>query len=151
MDIKKLIFIVLLSMFGQLAMAADGFLSRVSGHAVGKTADRLEAALKGAGFRIFARVNHAAGAKSVGMTLAPTELLIFGKPKGGTALMQSARTVGVDLPLKFLVWEDDKGDVMIGWNDPAWVTARHGIADRMPVVKKLTGALRKFAMEAGRP
>lgn len=131
--------------------AADGLQTLQSSHPVGMTVDRLEQKLTSAGFRIFARVDHGAGAKSVGMELPPTQLLIFGKPKGGTALMQSQRTVGIDLPLKYLVWKDAEGKVHVGWNDPAWVTQRHGIADRAPVVKKLTGALRKFATEAAQP
>lgn len=131
-----------------MAQAADGLRMEESSHSVAATVDRLEAGLKAAGFRIFARVDHGAGAKSVEMALAPTELLIFGKPKGGTALMQSQRTVGIDLPLKYLVWQDDGGKVMVGWNDPNWVAQRHGISDRAPVVNTLTGALQKFATEA---
>ncbi len=131
-----------------MAQAADGLLMQPSSHSVTVTVDRLEAGLKAAGFRIFARVDHAAGAQSVGMPLAPTELLIFGKPKGGTALMQSQRTVGIDLPLKYLVWQDNGGKVMVGWNDPNWVVERHGITDKAPVVNTLTGALQKFAAEA---
>ena len=85
------------------------------------------------------------------MPLAPTELLIFGKPEAGTLLMQSQPTVGIELPLKYLVWEDGDGKVMVGWNDPAWLTARHAIADRGPVVQKIQGALQKFANEAAQP
>ena len=102
-------------------------------------------------YKVFARVDHAAGAKRVNMPLPPTELLIFGKPDAGTLLMQSQRTVGIDLPLKYLVWESADGQVMIGWNDAAWTTQRHGIEDRAPVVQKMQGALRKFASEAAAP
>jgi uncharacterized protein (DUF302 family) len=130
------------------AYAAGGMITMSSAHTVGETTDRLEAALTKAGFTIFARVNHAAGAKSVDLALPPTELLIFGKPQAGTLLMQSERTIGIDLPLKYLVWEDADGRVMLGWNDPAWLVQRHGIADRTPVINKVGGALRKFASEA---
>jgi len=82
---------------------------------------------------------------------APAELLIFGKPDIGTRLMQSQPSVGIELPLKYLVWEDADGKVMVGWNDPAWLTERHGIADRAPVVQKMQGALQKFASEATQP
>ena len=72
----------------------------------------------------------------------------FGKPQAGTLLMQSGHTVGIDLPLKYLVWEDAAGTVRVGWNDPAWIVGRHGISDKAPVVTKMTGALNKFASEA---
>ncbi len=131
--------------------AADGLQTLPSTHSVTETVNRLEGAVQAAGFKVFARVDHAAGAKSVNMPLPPTELLIFGKPDAGTLLMQSRRTVGIDLPVKYLVWESADGGVMIGWNDAAWTTKRHGIEDRAPVVKKMQGALRKFATEAAAP
>ena len=142
---------VLLALGASAALATDGMRTLQSTHAVGETMDRLETALRGAGFKIFVRVDHGAGAKSVGMPLAPAELLIFGKPDIGTRLMQSQPSVGIELPLKYLVWEDADGKVMVGWNDPAWLTERHGIADRAPVVQKMQGALQKFASEATQP
>lgn len=132
------------------AAAAGGLITITSTHPVAQTTDRLEAALKGAGFRIFARVDHGAGAKSVDLPLAPTELLIFGKPQAGTVLMQAGRTVGIDLPLKYLVWEDADGAVRVTWNDPQWLAARHGIDQETPVLGKIAGALQKFAGEAAR-
>lgn len=140
-----------LAMGAGVAGAADGLMTVPSTHSVAATTDRLEKGLEAAGFRIFARVDHGAGAKSVDMPLAPSELLIFGKPDIGTLLMQSQPTVGIELPLKYLVWQDDAGDVTVGWNDPAWITARHGIDDRAPVVQKMQGALKKFATEAAQP
>lgn len=149
---KASMFAGLVLAFGSTtAQAADGLQSVVSAHDVGTTMQRLEDRLKAADFRIFARVDHGAGASSVGMALPPTQLLIFGKPKGGTALMQSARTVGIDLPLKYLVWKDAEGKVQVSWNDAAWVAARHGITDKAKVVNTVQGALRKFAIEAAKP
>lgn len=145
------LFAAMLTGVATAAGAVDGMNSVQSAHPVAETVDRLEQGLNAAGFRIFARIDHAAGARSVDMPLAPTELLIFGKPDAGTLLMQSRRTVGIELPLKYLVWEDADGRVMVGWNDPAWLTARHGIADRAPVVQKMQGALKKFASEASQP
>lgn len=149
---KRALFVGLL-MVGCLpaAYATDGMISIQSAHSVAATMDRLEKALSGAGFKIFARVDHAAGAKSVDMTLPPTELLIFGKPAAGTKLMESQRTVGIDLPLKYLVWKDADGKVLVGWNDPAWLAQRHGIEDRAPVIGKIQGALQKFAKGASQP
>lgn len=140
-----------LSMAAAGVPAADGLVTLASPHPVSVTVDRLEQGLGAAGFRIFARVDHGAGAKSVDMELRPTQLLIFGKPEAGTLLMQSAQTVGIELPLKYLVWEDAQGAVTIGWNDPDWLTRRHGIADRAKVVGNIQGALKKFATEAARP
>jgi uncharacterized protein (DUF302 family) len=94
-------------------------------------------------------IDHAAGAAEVGMTLRPTDLLIFGSPKGGTPLMQSAQTIGIDLPLKALVWEDVEGHVWLSYNDPAWVARRHGEAAGMEAaVQTMTGALKAIATEA---
>lgn len=142
---------VLVSALASQIHAAPGLVMMGSAHGVSETVDRLERGLSAAGFKIFARVNHGAGAKSVDLELADTELLIFGKPQAGTLLMQSSRTVGIDLPLKYLVWQDADGKVVIGWNDPAWLAERHGINDRAPVVGKIQGALRKFASEAAKP
>ena len=133
------------------ALAVDGLVTLTSPHPVAVTVDRLEQRLGAAGFRIFARVDHGGGARSVDMALRPTQLLIFGKPEAGTLLMQSSQTVGIELPLKYLVWEDAQGAVTIGWNDPDWLTRRHGIAERAKVVGNIQGALKKFATEAAQP
>jgi len=151
MKLKQWLMGFVLLFLATVSIAADGLLSITSTHDVSTTVNRLEQRLTAAGFRIFARIDHGAGARSVDMPLGPTELLIFGNPKGGTVLMQSARTVGIELPLKYLVWEDADGKVTIAWNDPGWLTARHGIDDRGPVVDKMRGALNKFATEASRP
>jgi uncharacterized protein (DUF302 family) len=83
------------------------------------------------------------------MTLRPTDLLIFGSPKGGTPLMQSAQTIGIDLPLKALVWEDAEGHVWLSYNDPAWAVQRHGGAAGIEAaVRTMTGALKAIATEA---
>ncbi len=141
----------LMVMMLPVVQAAEGMMTMQSAHSVAETVNRLEKGLSAAGFKIFARVDHGAGAKSVNMPLPPTELLIFGKPAAGTKLMQSQRTVGIDLPLKYLVWEDADGKVMVGWNDPTWLAERHGINDQAPVVAKVSGALKKFAGEAAKP
>ncbi|WP_207188118.1 DUF302 domain-containing protein [Thiorhodovibrio winogradskyi] len=122
-------FILLLLLFAPLAaLAGDDTLSRrVSPYSVSDTVDRLEAVLREKGVTIFARIDHSAGAKDVGLTLRPTELLIFGNPKAGTPLMQAAPTIGLDLPLKVLVWEDDQGQVQVIWNTPAYLIERHGL------------------------
>lgn len=134
-----------------LAQAADGLLTTASPHPVAATADRLEKIVTAKGFKVFARVDHAKGAAGVGMALRPTTLLIFGNPKGGTVLMQQAQTSGIDLPLKYLVWEDADGKVWVGWNDPAYVAARHDIAADLPVFAKMTQGLAGMAKQATAP
>ncbi len=108
------------------ASAADGLIAVKSPHTAKDTMNRLEEGVKARGLSVFARIDHAAGAAKVGKTLRPTELLIFGNPQGGTPFMECAQTVGIDLPLKALVWEDAQGQVWLGTNDSAWLAARHG-------------------------
>lgn len=130
-------------------MTDNGLTTVPSPHDVKVTIDRLEAAAKAKGMTIFARVDHAAGARSVGLILRPTELLIFGNAKGGTPLMQLQQTSGIDLPLKALAWQDEAGKSWLSYNEPAWLAARHAVADRGGnVVKSLTGALAALAKEA---
>jgi uncharacterized protein (DUF302 family) len=89
--------------------------------------DRLEAEVKAKGITVFARIDHAAGAAAVALSLRPTEVLIFGNAKGGTPLMQSVQTIGIDLPLKALVWQDAAGGTWLSYNDPGWIAQRHGL------------------------
>jgi uncharacterized protein (DUF302 family) len=98
---------------------------------------------------VFARIDHAAGAKAAGIALRPTEFLIFGNAKGGTPLMQAAQTIGIDLPLKGLAWEDAEGKVWLSYNEPAWIAARHGApAGIAEVTQRLTAALAAMAKAA---
>jgi uncharacterized protein (DUF302 family) len=109
------------------AMAADGLITLASGYAPKETMDRLEAEVKAKGMTVFARIDHAAGAAQVALALRPTELLIFGNAKGGTPLMQSVQSIGIDLPLKALVWQDAAGATWLSYNDPSWLAKRHGV------------------------
>ena len=91
---------------------------------------------------VFARIDHAAGAASAGLPLRPTEVLIFGNAKGGTPLMQSVQTIGIDLPLKALVWQDASGQTWFSYNDPAFLAQRHGLGgETAVVVGAMTAAL----------
>ena len=139
----------LLAMFGAKAMAADGLITLQSEHEPRETVQRLEAAVKAKGMTVFAHIDHAAAAAEVGLTLRPTDLLIFGSPKGGTPLMQSVQTIGIDLPLKALVWQDDKGTTWLSYNDMAWLVQRHGGAPGTEAaVRAAAGALNAIATEA---
>jgi len=106
-------------------MSEDGLITIASKFSVKETLDRLEANLRGRDITVFARIDHASGAASVAMPLRPTELLIFGSPKAGTPLMQSNQTIGIDLPLKILGWQDAGAKVWLTYNDPSWLARRH--------------------------
>jgi uncharacterized protein (DUF302 family) len=91
--------------------------------------DRLASAVAEHGFTILARIDHASAAAQVGMELRPTEVLIFGNPRVGTPLMQAAKTLAIDLPLKAMVWQDEEGKTCVAYYEPKWLAHRHGVAD----------------------
>ena len=129
------------------ARAADGMTAVKSPYSVKETIDRLESAAKARNLIVFVRIDHAAGAQKAGRTLRPTELLVFGNPQGGTPLMECAQSAGIDLPLKALAWQDESGQVWLGYNEPAFLAARHGVAT-CAVVPNLKKALEGLAAEA---
>jgi uncharacterized protein (DUF302 family) len=100
-----------------------------------ETMNRLEAELKAHGMTVFRRIDHAAMAKEAGLTLGPTELILFGNPRGGTPLMEANQTIGIDLPLKALVWQDASGKTWLSYNEPAWLAWRHEIPENELVAK----------------
>lgn len=123
-------------------MTVDGLTTIASRLGPKETMDRLEAEIKGRGLTVFARIDHAAGAAQVGLPLRPTEVLIFGNARGGTPLMQSSQTAGIDLPLKCLVWQDEAGKTWLSYNDPDWIAHRHGLgAATDAAVKAMTAML----------
>jgi uncharacterized protein (DUF302 family) len=131
---------------GAHAMAADGLATVRSNFGPKDTMNRLEAEVQARGLTVFARIDHAAGAAEVGLPLRPTDLLIFGNAKGGTPLMQSAQTIGIDLPLKILVWQDAAGGTWMSYNDPSWIAWRHGLgADIEATVNGLATAIHAVA------
>ncbi|XHY18801.1 hypothetical protein SuNHUV7_36170 (plasmid) [Pseudoseohaeicola sp. NH-UV-7] len=136
-----------LSLSGGTAMAAD-LIHKISPHSVSVTIDRLAAAVEGAGAKVFARVDHAAGAESVGEELRPTQMLMFGNPKLGSPAMQAAQTSGLDLPLRVLAYADAEGVVHVVYHDPAELAATHGIAPDAEMIAKMTGALGKLTDKA---
>ena len=129
------------AMVATSARAAGGLVTKQSQYSVAETVDRLERAVKARDLVVIARVDHAGAAQKAGLTLRPTQLLIFGNPKAGTPLMQGAQSAGIDLPLKALAWEDETGQVWLAYNDPAWLAERHGVTGRAEVVKAMTAAL----------
>ena len=129
-------------------MAVQGLTTIKSSHAPRETMNRLEAAVTAKGLTVFARIDHAEGASAAGLSLRPTEVLIFGNAKGGTPLMQAVQTIGIDLPLKALVWQDAAGETWLSLNDPAWLAARHGVNGVEAVTGKLSVLLEDLAKTA---
>jgi uncharacterized protein (DUF302 family) len=121
-------------------MTDNGLVTRQSARDVPMTLARLTAALEAKGITVFARIDHAEGAQSVGLSLRPTTVVIFGNPSAGTPLMQAAQTAGIDLPLKALVWQGEDGVVRLTYNDPAWIARRHGLGGE---AEKISDALAK--------
>ncbi|PSP76042.1 hypothetical protein BRC86_02520 [Halobacteriales archaeon QS_3_64_16] len=109
------------------------------------TVSRISSAIEGNdALTLIGTVDHAANAQSADMELPPTTLLIFGNPKLGTPLMGASRSVAIDLPQKMLVWKEE-GEVMVSYNDPQYLAARHGIEDEDEILAKIAGALEKLA------
>jgi uncharacterized protein (DUF302 family) len=133
-------------------MQRDGLVSIASSHTAATTIDRLTAALDAKGITVFARIDHAAGAASIGMPLRPTTVVIFGNPAAGTPLMQRDQRLGLDLPLKALVWQDAGGKTWLTYSDPAWLAERYGLGDESkPVEALLAAALAELAAAATSP
>jgi uncharacterized protein (DUF302 family) len=116
-----------------------------------ETMDRLKNEVRSNGMDVFARIDHAAGAAKVGLTLPPTNLIIFGNARGDTPLMQSVQTIGIDLPLKTLVWEDAAGKTWISYNEPGWIAQRHGVANAEAILSKMADLLRAISTAATGP
>lgn len=130
-------------------MPNNGLVSVQSHVSMDETLNRLLTALAARTLTVFARVDHAAGAASIGLPLRPTAVVIFGNPKGGTALMQDQQSAGIDLPLKALIWEDASGKAWLTYNDPAWIAQRHSLgAGSAAAVKAMTALLSAIAKEA---
>ena len=142
----------LLVVFATMSMAGNAGLVNVkSTHSVAVTADRLEGLLAEKGMQLFLRLNHAEGAGSVGIELRPTELLMFGNPKVGAPLMAKQQHIGIDLPQKMLIWQDESGQVWLTYNDPDYLADRHGLDKNLPSFAKVRKALGAFAQAAGAP
>jgi uncharacterized protein (DUF302 family) len=134
------------------AMSADGLITMRSSFGPQETMSRLKAEIRARGMKVFAHIDHTAGAAAVGLTLRPTDLLIFGAAKGGTPLMQTAQTIGIDLPMKALVWQDGAGNTFLSYNDPAYVVHRHRIGDpAKPAVEAMSSMLKEMTAQSTKP
>jgi uncharacterized protein (DUF302 family) len=149
MVIKSIAIAIAIVTMGVRVMAAEGLKTVQSGFGAKETVDRLEADIKAKGMTVFARIDHAAGARAVGSDLRPTELLIFGSAKAGTPLMQARQTIGIDLPLKALVYQDEAGNVWLSYNDPHWLAQRHQVGPEAgKVIEAMSAALESVVAQA---
>jgi len=130
-------------------MTDQSVITLASHHDVATTLDRLASIVTEKGLTVFARINHAGGAHRVGLDLRSTELLLFGRPEGGTPLMQDHQLAALDLPLRALGWEDETGQVWLSYHPASAIAARHGLGDAVqPVIEKLDQALAAFCAGA---
>lgn len=121
--------------------AGDELIVKQSAQSVAATLDKLERLLGEKSIKVFGRIDHAAGARTAGLELKPTQLLIFGNPQLGTPLMQAERKIGLDLPMKVLAWEDETGKVWIAYTSPDELKDRFDIDGRDAVFQKMSAAL----------
>ena len=115
----------------------NGLIHLSSPYSVPETLARLESIVRSRGINILARIDHSGDAEKAGLVMPPTKLLIFGNPKSGTPLMIASPTVAIDLPLKALAWQDNKGKVWLSYNSPNYLQQRHDIPDDL--LKNIAG------------
>lgn len=139
----KIIFSLITVLFLTMTAQAENWIIKDSAHDVSTTADKLVAAVEAAGAKVFARVDHAAGARSIGAELVPMTLVMFGNPKLGTPILQAAPQAGLDLPIRVLVWDED-GATKIGYVDPQDLKARYSIKTADKSFQMMAGALSKL-------
>jgi uncharacterized protein (DUF302 family) len=129
------------------AQAGTDLVTKPSQYSVPETIDRIEHAVTAKGMKIFVRIDHSGEAKKVGLAMRPTQLLIFGNPKGGTAVMVAKPTAAIDLPMKALAWEDEDGKVWLTYNSPELLHARHGVPEEFTSKLDKVGKLLEATVE----
>ena len=129
-------------------LADADLLTLPSAHPVAETIERLKSLLERKKIQVFAHIDHAVGANAVGLSLRPTQVLIFGNPQAGTPLMQSVQTIGLDLPLRVLVWEDAAGKVWLTYHRPEFLAMCHHVTDQDKAVQALDAGLAALARAA---
>lgn len=140
---KKIIAICLALGLSSAAHAAD-LVQKASPHSVQDTMDRLVAAVENAGARVAARVDHAAAANSVGIELAPNQVLVFGNPKIGSPIFVENPAAGLDLPIRVVVYDDGSGQTVVAYHKPASLAADYGVSPEMKSFQMMSGALSKL-------
>lgn len=142
----------LLFAFGvALAQTPNGFVAVKSANDMATTQAKLEAAIKQANLILVMVIDHSSNAQGVGLELRPTRLVIFENPRAGTPLMQSVQSVAIDLPQKFLIWQNQQGEVWVGYNDPLYLKQRHSIAGQDERLTAIANALVNLSKAATTP
>ena len=126
----------------------EGLTTIPSNFSPNETMDRLEIEIRARGMTVFARINHATLAAEAGLALGPTEVIVFGHPQGGTPLMQANQTIGIDLPLKALVWQDAIGRTWLSYHDPDWLAKRHKVSEAERTLVAMNRGLGELAAQA---
>lgn len=147
----RLATVLLLLLVAAGSARADGLVRTESKRTVKETVDRLVAEIEKRGIKVVARVDHSAAARAAGLELPPTEVLVFGNPKLGTPLMQSNPSIGIDLPMTMLTWQDAAGKVWIGYNPPETLKTRHAVTGHDQIFTTMRGALEAIAAGASAP
>jgi len=150
MTLRQVISFTLLTIMTMTTNAQNGLITIESQHSVDLTADRFEKLIHEKGLKFFMRVNHTENASNANLVLRPTQLILFGNPVAGTALMNCAQTIAIDLPQKALFWEDADGQSYISYNDPAYLQERHAMQGCEPVLEKVSGLLSGLANTAAK-
>jgi len=143
--------LVLIGVFAASSASASDLIVKSSPHSVDVTVDRLEEAVTGAGATVFARIDHAAGADTVGAELAPTQVLIFGNPKLGTPVIAANGASGLDLPMRVVVFTAPDGATQLAYHAPQRLVDDHGVPADLPAINTMTGALDKLTNAAVAP
>ncbi len=141
---KKIIFIMIFS----FSLFANDIIIKESGCDVHTTVHHLKRILHEKNLQIFAIINHGANAKAAGFAMPPAVMVVFGKAQMGTQLMRQDPTVGLDLPLRILVYETKEGTTKIAYRDGSWL-ARHHLLDAAKIIEKMDAALEKITTKAG--
>jgi uncharacterized protein (DUF302 family) len=133
------------------ANAGAGVTTVVSAVSFDSTLARLERAATARGIAIAARIDHAAAARRANLSLRPTTLVIAGNPAAGTPLMQADQTMGVELPLRFLVWQGEDGKARVSYDPIKAIAARHAVTGRDELLTRMTGAIEAIVGAATAP
>lgn len=143
---KKRYFVFVIALFLSFQIKAQDEITKVAvSPSVEETVKKLTAILDSKGLNVFSVIDHKKGAESASMELRPTTVIIFGNPSVGSKLMNCDQNVGIDLPMKYLVWEDKEGKTLIGYWKPSLLANKYSLDDCIPVLAKMDGALAKFA------
>lgn len=130
-------------------MAPEGVVTIPSKFGPKETVERFKGGIAAQGLDLFAAIDHAQNAKDAALTLPPETVLVFGSAAAGTPLMQASQAVGIDLPLKALIWQDAAGATWISYNDPVWIARRHGLSDGpAQIAEKMHDGLEAIVSEA---